>query len=108
MHVNHICNGSLKLTNPRLLNFDKLMKMELFPDDEAVMDFLGVCDNLPSFHHKKWRPYCLNTYGYFGDNTTYENMYDENLPLEDSMKSNLLVTKTIDVQMDTEDSEKTN
>ena len=71
LNFNHICSGSHKLINPNLLDFEKIIKMDVFPDDEALMDFLGVYDDHPSFHHKKWRPYYLKTGGYFREDTNY-------------------------------------
>lgn len=51
-NVNHIYGGQLKLVNPLLIDINQTPTLDIFPKDEALMDFLGVYDDLPKFHHK--------------------------------------------------------
>ena len=88
LNVNHVFIRPLKLLKLNLMDFNQRTEMDLFPDDDALMDFLRVYDNLPPFHHKKKRLYYLNIDGYYGEDMNNENTYDDNFPLEGPMKSN--------------------
>lgn len=52
LNVNHIYGGHLKLVNPFLLDNHQKPTLDVFPEDEVLLDFLGVYEDLPTFHHK--------------------------------------------------------
>lgn len=58
----------LKLVHLELIDSDaspNKIPLDLFPLEESLKEFIGAYEELPSYHHKDWFPYCLSTQEYF-------------------------------------------
>lgn len=95
--------------------------LDIFATDDSLVEFLGVYDDLPHYHHNHGFPYCLNVEAYFGKNIELESDNGKNIelendnweithefpqPLDAPQQSNLLVSDTIDIKMDPYNDEK--
>lgn len=97
LNVNHICGGQIKLVNPLLIDMNQAPSLDICLEDETLIEFLGIYNDLPKFHHKRQKTYCLTMDAYSGE---HDNYYSIPLLMDSLIRSDLLITKTIDIQMD--------
>lgn len=52
---------SLSLVHPKMIRkINKHMSLDIFQNDESLVEFLGVYDNFPTYHHDCGFYYYLN------------------------------------------------
>ena len=69
MTFEHDPNDPLPLLHPELIDWDSplIPKLDVFYNDDSIIDYLGIRDHLILGDHKKEFPIKINELAYFGE-----------------------------------------
>ena len=69
MTFEHDPNDPLPLLDPELIDWDSppMPELDVFHNDDSIIDYLGIRDHLPLGDHKAGFPIELNDLAYFGE-----------------------------------------